>query len=397
MPGHNHYPWCTCGWCIGGGGGGGQGYSSFPTFQTDEARTYRTTCWWCGAEVYYHTNGYGDSVLFDSLGSPWEVHGCWEEYRDQTKSVKLFGLKVEQVRYLVLAGAIRRLQTEGRIPTEEGVAIEMGISVENLRQHYKSLYVIISEAYDQIVLAQGSTGDLGDGIEPKMIAIPGGRFQMGDNKLNDAKPLHSVTVKSFFMGKYPVTQEQYQAIMGTNPSYFRGAKLPVENVSWHDAVEFCRRLSQKTDKNYRLPSEAEWEYACRAGTQTKYYFGDFKRHLENYTWLGNYAWYGENSESKTHPVGQKRPNRFGLYDMHGNVWEWCSDHWHSSYDNAPTDGSSWETGADDNRVRRGGSWYDNAVYCCSAARFWNSAGHCNKLYGFRVALSFPLASLSLAL
>ena len=153
MPGYNHYPSCTCGWCS---GGGGRQVSCTPRVsfasQTDEARTHRTTCRWCGAEVYYHTNGYGDSVLFDSLGSPWKVHGCWEKYREQKKNVKLFDLHFEQSKCLVLAGAIRKLQMEGHIPTEEGVAIEMGISVKDLRQYYKNLYVITLKGHCRIVL-----------------------------------------------------------------------------------------------------------------------------------------------------------------------------------------------------------------------------------------------------
>ena len=224
--------------------------------------------------------------------------------------------------------------------------------------------------------------NVGGVIKPQMIAIPGGKFQMGDdNDLKYAKPSHSVSIKTFFISKHLITQEQYQAVMGTNPSYFKGAKCPVEQVSWNDAVEFCKKLSQQTGKNYRLPSEAEWEYACRAGTQTKYYFGDDEKQL------GNYAWYNGNANNETHPVGEKYPNQFGLYDMHGNVWEWCSDHWHDNYKNAPTDGSSWNSGTDNSRVLRGGSWFILAGLCCAGYRNRNNADNSYNHYGFRVACS----------
>jgi formylglycine-generating enzyme required for sulfatase activity len=167
----------------------------------------------------------------------------------------------------------------------------------------------------------------------EMIAIPSGEFMMGGSQPNE-QPIHKVKLKAFLMGKYPVTQKQWQAIMGNNPSKFPRADSPVEQVSWKDAQEFCQKLSQKTGKKYRLPSEAEWEYACRAGSKTEYYFGDDAKQL------GDYAWYNENSNQKTHVVGQKKSNAWGLYDMHGNVWEWCEDIWHGDYEGAPTDGSA---------------------------------------------------------
>jgi formylglycine-generating enzyme required for sulfatase activity len=149
-----------------------------------------------------------------------------------------------------------------------------------------------------------------------MVILPAGSFMMGSDEDDTEKPKHQVALKQFAISKYPVTQEQYQAVMGNNPSRFKdNPKNPVEQVNWHDAQAFCQKLNQKTLKKYRLPSEAEWEYACRAGTQTGYYFGDDEKQL------GEYAWYQDNSGSKTHPIGQKKPNNWGLYDMSGNVWE----------------------------------------------------------------------------
>jgi formylglycine-generating enzyme required for sulfatase activity len=168
--------------------------------------------------------------------------------------------------------------------------------------------------------------------------------------------------------------------MGNNPSHFKGDDLPVEQVSWNEVQDFIRKLNEKegTDK-YRLPSEAEWEYACRAGTTTRYSFGDSESKL------GDYAWYRENSGGKmTHPVGKKKPNPWGLYDMDGNVWEWTQDTWYRDYDGAPTDGSAWESAYFPLRVRRGGSWDSIAGSCRSASRGNNVPSRRNCFIGFRL-------------
>ena len=177
------------------------------------------------------------------------------------------------------------------------------------------------------------------------------------------------------MGKYPITQAQYQQVMSKNPSSFKGDDRPVECVSWDEAVEFCQRLSKQTGKEYRLPSEAEWEYACRAGTTTSYYFG------ENIT--DKLANYYENV-GETTSVGQFPPNAFGLYDMHGNVWEWCEDDWHKDYENAPTYGSAWVLGASNNKVLRSGSWNSYSLVCRSAFRSISGRGNRVNVIGLRV-------------
>jgi formylglycine-generating enzyme required for sulfatase activity len=188
---------------------------------------------------------------------------------------------------------------------------------------------------------------------PEMVVIPAGSFEMGSSENADERPVHRVNVPSFLIGKTEVTQGQWKTLMGGNPSRFSacGDDCPVETVSWEQAQEFARRLSAKTGKQYRIPSEAVWEYAARAGNSSKWSFGD------NDSQLSANAWYSGNSRTWTQRVAQKRPNAFGLFDMHGNVWEWVQDCWHDNYAAAPTDGSAWTTGCSGSlRVLRGGSW-----------------------------------------
>ena len=216
---------------------------------------------------------------------------------------------------------------------------------------------------------------------PEMVVIPSGSFKMGSNEESSEKPIHRVSVRAFLIGKAEVTQGQWKAVMGYNPSYFSrcGDSCPVEQVSWDDAQEFMKRLSQKTGKTYRLPSESEWEYAARAGSQTEFSFGD------NENELGKYSWFYGNSSNQTHPVGEKQPNTFGLFDMHGNVWEWTQDCWNENYVGAPNDGSGWTNGYCSRRVIRGGSWFNNPQGSRSAFRARNATADRDSYIGFRVA------------
>ncbi|RKY30134.1 MAG: formylglycine-generating enzyme family protein [Candidatus Omnitrophota bacterium] len=217
-------------------------------------------------------------------------------------------------------------------------------------------------------------------IGMKFRLIPTGPFMMGsENGQTDERPVHKVTItKTFYIGIYPVTQAEYEAIMGTNSSEFRGNIIPVGLVTWYEAKEFCRRLSEKEGRTYRLPTEAEWEYACRAGTTTEYYWGD--------SIDGRYAWYNDNSARQIHPVGQKLPNAWGLYDMLGNVYEWCED-WYDRdyYSRSPrTDpaGPSWGLF----RVLRGGSWSTYADYIRGGSRLSNDPSERYFNVGFRVVV-----------
>jgi formylglycine-generating enzyme required for sulfatase activity len=256
--------------------------------------------------------------------------------------------------------------------------------------------------------------NLGNGITLEMLAIPRGTFLMGSpqdekDSFKDERPQHEVTVSTFFMGKYPITQAQWRAVasrtdlkvekdLDPNPSHFkdRGGSStrrdrPVEQVNWYDAVEFCARLSKLTGREYRLPSEAEWEYACRAGTTTAFHFGEtITGELANYDASKTYADEPKGEyRQQTTPVGQFPPNAFGLYDMHGNVWEWCADTWHNNYYGAPTDGSAWIENGDDNRSPlRGGSWGYSPDLCRSAVRFYVHRGIRSSTLGFRVVCVF---------
>lgn len=208
---------------------------------------------------------------------------------------------------------------------------------------------------------------------------------MGSTRYPTEQPVHSVHITSFAIGKYPVTQRQWTLVMGHNPSHFPGRddQCPVDSVNWHDAQAFIHRLNQLTGHAHRLPSEAEWEYACRAGSTGQWCFGDGESQLPDH------AWYDGNSGNRTHPVGEKKPNAFGLYDMHGNVQEWCEDHWHDDYQGAPTDGSAWVTARKRSRVLRGGDAGYSATSVRSASRARIAPDFRHWSIGFRVARTLP--------
>jgi formylglycine-generating enzyme required for sulfatase activity len=250
-------------------------------------------------------------------------------------------------------------------------------------------------------------------LGPEMVWIPAGMFQMGSNNGDsDEKPVHPVSVKSFAMGKYEVKRGEFRNFVEAtgyeteaekgdgcygwtgserkkdssfnwkNPGFTQDYRHPVVCVSWNDAKAYTKWLSEQTGKEYRLPSEAQWEYACRAGSTGKYSFGDDENQL------GNYGWYDdENAGSQTHPVGEKQANKFGLYDMHGNVWEWLEDVWHDNYEGAPSDGSAWTAGGDSNvhLLLHGGSWYNNDNWLRCAFRSTIPATHTYGSRGLRLS------------
>ncbi|MBW4661616.1 MAG: formylglycine-generating enzyme family protein [Drouetiella hepatica Uher 2000/2452] len=260
--------------------------------------------------------------------------------------------------------------------------------------------------------AEYFTENLDSDLTLDMVAIPDGSFMMGSPESEEGRtdresPQHQVTIAPFHMGKYPVTQAQWQAVaalpqidrpLEPDPSHFKGKDRPVEKISWWEAIEFCNRLSRKTGKEYRLPSEAEWEYACRAGTTTPFHFGEtIATDLANYrgtdweyngtTYPGNYGLGIKGVfREETTPVGSfKVANAFGLLDMHDNVCEWCADHWHENYQGAPSDGSAWLS-ENDNQMRmlRGGSWYFIPSVCRSAPRHWYDPDNRYGNLGLRV-------------
>lgn len=251
------------------------------------------------------------------------------------------------------------------------------------------------------------TEKLPGGIALRLIRVKGDSFQMGRDESADERPIHKVTVPDFYLGQYPVTNAEYMAfakatdshfpewleeggqyhILTGSDSYYKrlgdaltNDRHPVVGVSWHDAVAYCNWLSEQTGRPYRLPSEAEWEYAARGGNQSLgfRYAGGHK--------LKEVGWYSKNSHRETKPVGLKLPNELGLYDMSGNVWEWCADVWHDNYEGAPEDGSAWISGGDQaRRVVRGGSWYYYAAYCSVSNRLRLNADYWDFLIGLRVA------------
>ncbi|TAF11280.1 MAG: serine/threonine protein kinase [Nostocales cyanobacterium] len=320
----------------------------------------------------------------------------------QTGSLFIGGITIAVVGQWLLVlsrkNQTSEITTSANTPTPQNTPTpEITTSSNNLNSF--NFEVVKTDSTGSIISRSNSsanyfTEDLGNGVTLEMVEIPGGTFYMGSpasetQRDSDEGPQHQVTVPSFFMGKYQLTQKQYQAIIGSNPSNFQGENRPVEKVSWDEAVTFCQLLSQKTGKNYRLPSEAEWEYACRAGTTTPFYFGEsLTPDLVNYD--GNYPYASAPKgqyRQQTTDVGTFTPNAFGLYDMHGNVWEWCLDDYADNYNDAPTDGSAMTILSGNTKLLRGGSWLNNASYCRSASR--NSYARVNRRsgLGFRVVVS----------
>lgn len=217
-----------------------------------------------------------------------------------------------------------------------------------------------------------------------MVYVSGGTFTMGatseqgSDAYNDEKPAHRVTLSSYNIGKYEVTQAEWKAVMGSNPSNFKGDNLPVENVSWNDCQEFIRKLNSLTGKNFRLPTEAEWEFAARGGNNSRGY------KYSGSNDIGSVAWYSGNSGSKTHPIGQKSPNELGLYDMSGNVWEWCQDWYGDFSSSSQTNPTGPASGSD--RVYRGGSWYFDAGRCRVSFRGSGAPGYRYYHLGLRLVL-----------
>ncbi|OCQ99024.1 sulfatase-modifying factor protein [Nostoc sp. MBR 210] len=309
----------------------------------------------------------------------------------------------------------REGEQESKPLSASGRGLERGSKLPKTIQTNQFEFEIVKvDAKGQIIdrslrRAEFFTEDLGSNVVLEMVSIPGGTFLMGSPESEEGRrdresPQHNVTVQPFFMGKFPVTQVQWKAVAGfdkvkmdldPDPSEFKGDNRPVECVSWDDAVEFCARLSKKTGKIYRLPSEAEWEYACRAGTTTPFYFGEtITTELANYN--GDYTYgsapKGEDREQTT-DVGKFPANPFGLFDMCGNVWEWCQDEWHENYSDAPTDGSAWlSENYNLHYLLRGGSWVGNPSYCRSAIRNWAERVRRKHGLGFRAVVMRGKAS-----
>jgi formylglycine-generating enzyme required for sulfatase activity/predicted ATPase len=299
-------------------------------------------------------------------------------------------------------------EAEGRILQLQGLVEDLVRQLQELVENLETsapFEVVTVDAAGVVVTRKLHTAQYFQEILPRdvaldMISIPAGEFLIGSppgKGLNNEQPQHLVQVPAFLMGKYPVTQEQWRAIasqtslqvarsLNPSPSYFSGDLRPVENVSWYDAVEFCARLSKLTSRSYRLASEAEWEYACRAGTISPFHFGEtITKELANYN--GSIYAREQSGEAtyQTTLVGQFPPNSFGLYDIHGNVWEWCEDDWHDSYTKAPDDGSSWLDSKQSNaKVLRGGSWVNLPDVCRAAYRNWVILDLHSDGIGFRV-------------
>ncbi|MBK4729956.1 formylglycine-generating enzyme family protein [Oxynema sp. CENA135] len=370
--------------------------------QTELARLTRITL-----ELSSQLNQYPTLIQFAKSVRDW-----WVEGSDASEST-------ERVREIARLGQSLGINSSIFLPQFEFETVTVNRRGEIIkRERHRAAYfteriALVFDRGNPKMNESSSTAQQGESelaVPLEMVAIPGGKFMMGspDGEGYDREtPQHEVTVPPFFMGKYPVTQAQWRAIaartdlkverdLDLNPARFKDREdsdeRPVEQVSWYDAVEFCRRLSKLTGKEYRLPSEAEWEYACRAGTTTPFYFGEtMTGELANYCARTTYAEEPKGQfREQTTPVGQFPPNAFGLYDMHGNVWEWCADSWHRNYEGAPRDGSAWVGEKNDScSLLRGGSWYNDPHNCYSTYRdgYIVARDDIDVNFGFRVACS----------
>ncbi len=363
----------------------------------------------------FSANAFG---LYDMHGNVWEW--CEDTRHDRYNGAPDDGSAWTDSnhRYRLLRGGSWYINTvfcrsayrfdRSPLSTEHDVGFRVVCGVPYLKSF--DFEIVTINAKGNIIDTQSSSAKyfteyLGNGTSLEMIEIPSGEFFMGsptgeEGQDDDESPQHKVNIKSFFIGKFVITQSQYQEIMGKNPSHFPGEMRPVERISWYDANEFCQKLTEKTGRTYRLPSEAEWEYACRARTSSPFYFGEtITTNLANYDGNSTYA-NGPKSKyrQETTEVGSFPPNAFGLYDMHGNIWEWCEDTRHERYHGAPNTGSAWveSDGDNDNRSRvlRGGSWYINPVFCRSAYRFDRSPASMEYDVGFRVVCSVSSKAFS---
>lgn len=283
---------------------------------------------------------------------------------------KIYRLEAEQQLEIIKADEVaRRLKEEQRLEAER-----IKRAIEQAEREHR--------AKEAARLAELEKRKEAEKWLPQMVFVHGGTFQMGGNDSDRTKPIHSVMLSDFEIGKYPVTQKLWQEIMGGNPFRFLGCHdCPAEQVNWDDVQEFLKKLNQKyPGKNYRLPSEAEWEYAARGGKQSKGYTYAGSNDIEEV------AWYEKNSNGKSHPVGGKKANELGLYDMTGNVWEWCQDAWHDNYQGAPTNGSAWDSSSyAARRVLRGGSWLNNSYNCRVSLRNRDNFSGRYASVGFRLA------------
>jgi formylglycine-generating enzyme required for sulfatase activity len=299
--------------------------------------------------------------------------------------------RAERVQETPPAEAVLEVSEEIEKPVEEKSEAQAEFPAADVEHEPETSPVEIpSEAPEEIPLKVLTLAEKVieiDGIDLVLVEIPAGEFLMGSPAevgMDHEHPQHRVAIiRPFYLGKYEVTQALWVKVMGSRPSYFKGGDRPVESVSWNDVQKFIAELSAMTGQEFRLPTEAEWEYAARAGSDTRYYFGDDEDKLDKY------AWYSDNSENRTHPVGQKMSNQFGLYDMLGNVWEWCADWYDESYYNVSAKDDPRGPASGRYRILRGGAWHYSAIGLRVANRYYKLPKHGYADIGFRIAQDTP--------